>query len=89
MPENIRYSIDTGQRTDDGGVIYYLTESQLSEIIERAASRGAEQGAEQVFEKLTRYICEEVGRSVLQRLFYLVGAAVIALSVYLHNKGLL
>lgn len=56
-----------------------LTEEQIDAIAERAA--------EKAIQKVTDHSYKEVGREVLQKLFYIVGAAVIGATLWLKSKG--
>ena len=57
-----------------------LTEEQIEQIAEKAA--------EKAIEKLTSHVYQEVGRSVVSKIFYLVGACAIGLFLWLKSKGL-
>jgi diaminopimelate decarboxylase len=56
-----------------------LTEEQIEQIAEKAA--------EKAIEKLTSHVYQEVGRSVVSKIFYLVGACAIGLFLWLKSKG--
>ncbi|WP_374520398.1 hypothetical protein [Hydrogenophaga sp.] len=58
-----------------------LTESQIDEIAERAA--------EKAVAKLTEQVYREVGKNVVQKFVYVVGASSIALFLWLQSKGLI
>lgn len=60
-------------------VLDTLTEDQIDTIAERAA--------EKAIQKVTDHIYKEVGRGVLQKLFYLAGACVIGLTLWLKSNG--
>ena len=60
-------------------VLDTLTEDQIDTIAERAA--------EKAIQKVTDRIYKEVGRGVLQKLFYLAGACVIGLTLWLKSNG--
>jgi len=57
-----------------------LTEEQIEQIAEKAA--------EKAIEKLTSHVYQEVGKSVVSKIFYLVGACAIGLFLWLKSKGL-
>jgi len=57
-----------------------LTEEQIEQIAEKAANRA--------IEKLTTHVYQEVGKSVVSKLFYLVGACAIGLYLWLKSKGI-
>lgn len=56
-----------------------LTEEQIEQIAEKAA--------EKAIEKLTSHVYQEVGKSVVSKIFYLVGACAIGLFLWLKSKG--
>ena len=58
-----------------------LTEEQIEEIAERAAERA--------MKKLTDHMYKEVGRSVVNKLFWIVGVISVGLYMWLKQKGLL
>lgn len=62
-------------------VIETVTEELIDEIAERAA--------EKAIQKVTDHIYKEVGKGVLQKLFYLVGACAVGLGLWLKSKGLI
>lgn len=57
-----------------------LSEDQIEMIAEKAA--------EKAIEKLTTHVYQEVGRSVVSKLFYIVGACAIGLYLWLKSKGI-
>lgn len=58
-----------------------LTEDQIDEIAERAA--------EKAVSKLTEQVYREVGKNVVQKFVYVVGASSVALFLWLQSKGLI
>lgn len=58
-----------------------LTEEQIEQIAEKAA--------EKAIEKLTSHVYQEVGKSVVSKIFYLVGACAIGLFLWLKSKGVI
>ncbi len=58
-----------------------LTEEQIEEIAERAAERA--------MKKLTDHMYKEVGRGVVNKLFWIVGVISVGLYMWLKQKGLL
>lgn len=58
-----------------------LTEAQIEEIAERAANKSVA--------KLTDQVYREVGKNVLQKFTYVVGAIAVALFLWLQSKGLI
>lgn len=58
-----------------------LTEEQIELIAEKAA--------EKAIEKLTSHVYQEVGKSVISKLFYIVGASALAVWLWLKSKGVL
>jgi hypothetical protein len=57
-----------------------LTDDQIEIIAERAADRA--------IEKLTNEAYKAVGKSVVQKLFWIVGVCAVALYMWLQQKGL-
>lgn len=57
-----------------------LTDDQIEVIAERAADRA--------IEKLTNEAYKAVGKSVVQKFFWIVGVCAVALYVWLQQKGL-
>jgi hypothetical protein len=57
-----------------------LTEKQIELIAEKAA--------EKAIERLTSHVYQEVGKSVVSKLFYIVGACAIGLYLWLKSKGI-
>jgi hypothetical protein len=53
----------------------HLTEEQIDAIAERAAERALEK------------VYTHIGRSVVSKLLWMVGACVLALSAWLHGHG--
>ena len=49
----------------------------------------AEKAAERAIEKLTDHLYREVGKSVVEKLFYLIGVCVVALYLWLQHKGVI
>jgi tetrahydromethanopterin S-methyltransferase subunit G len=58
-----------------------LTEEQIEQIAEKAA--------EKAIEKLTSHVYQEVGKSVVGKLFYIIGACAIGLYLWLKSKGII
>lgn len=59
-----------------------LTDEQYIEEI-------AEKAAEKAIEKLTSHVYQEVGKSVVSKLFYLVGACAFGIWLWLKAKGVI
>lgn len=57
-----------------------LTESQIEEIAEKAAQKA--------IDKLTGRIYQEVGKSVISKLFYVAGACAVGGYLWMKSKGL-
>lgn len=57
-----------------------LTEEQIEEIAERAAERA--------MKKLTDHMYKEVGKGVVNKLFWIVGVISVGLYLWLKQKGL-
>ena len=49
----------------------------------------AEKAAEKALEKRTDHLYREVGKSVVEKLFYLIGVCVVALYLWLQHKGVI
>ena len=58
-----------------------LDDSELEKIAERAA--------EKAIEKLTSHVYQEVGKSVVSKFVYIVGALTLALYLWARSKGLI
>lgn len=58
-----------------------LTDEQIEQIAEKAA--------EKAIEKLTSHVYQEVGKSVVSKLFYIVGACAIGLWLFLKSRGVI
>ena len=57
-----------------------LNEKQIEEIAEKAAQKA--------IEKLTSHIYQEVGKSIISKLFYIVGACSLGVYLWLKSKGI-
>jgi uncharacterized hydantoinase/oxoprolinase family protein len=58
-----------------------LTDTTIEQIAENAA--------EKAIEKLTNHVYQEVGRSVISKFFYIVGACSLGLYFWLKSKGVI
>jgi ribosome recycling factor len=58
-----------------------LTEDQIEEIAERAAERA--------MQKLTDHMYKQVGKSVISKLFWIVGVISVGLYLWLKQKGII
>ena len=58
-----------------------LTEDQIEEIAERAAERA--------MQKLTDHMYKQVGKSVVSKLFWIVGVISVGLYLWLKQKGII
>ena len=56
-------------------------------VLEKIAEKAAELAAERAIEKLTDHLYREVGKSVVEKLFYLIGVCAVALYLWLQHKG--
>jgi uncharacterized hydantoinase/oxoprolinase family protein len=56
-----------------------LDEKQIEEIAEKAAQKA--------IEKLTTHIYQEVGKSIISKFFYIVGACSLGIYLWLKSKG--
>ena len=62
----------------------------LSEAaIERLAEKASEKAAEKAIEKLTNQVYQGVGRSVISKFVYIVGACSLGLYLWLKSKGVI
>lgn len=61
----------------------HLTEEQIDEI----ATRAADKAVAKTVSKLTSAAYEEIGKSVVHKLFYLIGAIAVAGYVWLKAGG--
>ena len=59
----------------------FLDEAVLEKIAEKAA--------EKAIEKLTNCVYQEVGRSVISKFVYIVGACSLGLYLWLKSKGVI
>lgn len=58
-----------------------LTEEQIEEIAEKAAQKA--------IAKLTSHVYQEVGKSVINKIFYIAGACAIGTYLWLRSKGII
>ena len=58
-----------------------LDDSELEKIAERAA--------EKAIKKLTNHVYQEVGRNVISKFVYVVGACSVGLYLWLKSKGVI
>ena len=65
----------------DTKVCPFLTEKDIDDIAEKAA--------EKAIEKLTSHVYQEVGKSVISKLTYIIGACAIGLYIWLKSKGVI
>lgn len=56
-----------------------LTEDDIDEIAEKAA--------EKAVIKMTEHVYQQVGRGLVSRFLWLVGAVFVGLAAWLHTKG--
>ena len=63
------------------GTCPFLDEKCMDKIAERAAERA--------IRKLTDHLYHEVGKSVVEKLFYLIGGCAVALYLWLQHKGVI
>ncbi len=66
-----------------------LSEAQIDDIAERAADKASERAADRAIEKLTQHVYNEIGRTVLQKSLWIVGACTLGIYAWLQSKGLL
>ena len=58
-----------------------LDDNELGKIAERAA--------EKAIEKLTNHVYQEVGKSVISKFVYIVGACSVGLYLWMKSKGVI
>ena len=56
---------------------------------EAALEKVAEKAAEKAIKKLTNHVYQEVGRSVISKFVYIVGACSLGLYLWLKSKGVI
>lgn len=54
-----------------------------------AIERIAEKAAEKAIEKLTNHVYQEVGRSVISKFIYIIGACSLGFYLWLKSKGVI
>lgn len=54
-----------------------------------AIERIAEKAAEKAIEKLTNHVYQEVGRSVISKFVYIIGACSLGFYLWLKSKGVI
>jgi predicted GTPase len=59
----------------------YLTEHEIDAIAEKAAEKAVEKFSDMVY--------QEVGKNVLSKLVWIIGASFVAFAAWLHSKGFL
>ena len=67
----------------------FSDEAAMEKLAEKAAEKAAERAAERAIEKLTDHLYREVGKSVVEKLFYLIGVCAVALYLWLQHKGVI
>ena len=65
---------------DDRRTPQPLSDEQIEHIAEKAA--------EKAIEKMTAHVYREIGKSVVNKALAVLGAGVVALSIYLAAKGM-
>lgn len=71
------------RRENDGSGCPYLTPEQLEKIVENASERAAVKAVE----LMTNNVYRKVGKSVIEKLFVIVGAISIIIWIWLKEKG--
>lgn len=61
----------------------------MSQLSDEEIERIAEKAAEKAIEKLTGRIYQEVGKSIVSKFTYLIGAVTIGAYLWLRHKGIL
>lgn len=69
------------ERQNDKRQHYTLTEEAVEEIAERAATKA--------YEKMTTQVFMLVGKSVIERVLWIIGAILLWLYFYLQSKGII
>lgn len=57
----------------------HVTEADVERIAERAATRAVE--------KITDYVYIEVGKSLVRKVLWLIGATIVGFAAWLHSKS--
>lgn len=66
-----------------------MNDSNWGQLTDEQIERIAERAAEKAVAKLTDNVYREIGKSVLQKFVYVVGAIAVALFLWLQSKGLI
>ena len=56
---------------------------------EAALEKIAEKAAEKAIKKLTNHVYQEIGRSVISKFVYIIGACSLGLYLWLKSKGVI
>lgn len=66
-----------------------MSESDFSPLTDAQIEKIAEKAAEKAVAKITDRVYRDVGKNVVQKLFWIVGVISIALFFWLQSKGLI
>jgi hypothetical protein len=66
-----------------------MSESDFSPLSDAQIERIAERAAEKAVAKITDRVYRDVGKNVIQKLFWVVGVVAVALFFWLNSKGLI
>lgn len=66
-----------------------MSESDFSPLTDAQVEKIAERAADKAVAKLTDRVYRDVGRNVIQKLFWVVGVVAVALFFWLQSKGLI
>lgn len=66
-----------------------MSESDFSPLTDAQVEKIAERAAEKAVAKITDRVYRDVGKNVVQKLFWVIGVISIALFFWLQSKGLI
>jgi len=66
-----------------------MSESDFTPLTDAQVEKIAEKAADKAVAKLTDRVYRDVGRNVVQKLFWIVGVVSVALFFWLQSKGLI
>lgn len=64
-----------------------MSDSNWGQLTDEQVEKIAEKAAEKAVAKLTDRVYQEVGKGVVQKLLWIVGAVCVGLYLWLHSKG--
>ena len=66
-----------------------MSESDFTPLTDAQVEKIAEKAADKAVAKLTDRVYRDVGRNVVQKLFWIVGVLTVALWLWLQSKGII